>query len=91
MAKAKHVPQRMCTVCRAHKEKGNLIRIVNTPQGEILVDKTGKIEGRGIYICKDIECISKVKKQKRLERAFSAIIPPEIFRCLDKVVENDET
>lgn len=69
--------------CGEPKEKRALIRIVRTPDGEILVDPTGKKSGRGAYICPNAECLVKAKKAKRLERAFETAIPDEIYARLE--------
>ena len=64
------------------KDKRELVRIVRNKEGEISVDLTGKKPGRGAYICKSIECLNKAQKAKRLERAFSTSIAPEIYDAL---------
>lgn len=86
----KKIPMRMCTGCREMKPKRDLIRVVKTPEGEIKVDFTGKLNGRGAYICKDIECLEKAVKQKSLSRAFECPITDEIYEELKKSVESVE-
>ena len=66
----KKIPMRTCIACRACKPKKELARIVKTENG-IVYDATGKVNGRGAYICKDGECINKLRKGKLLNRAFS--------------------
>lgn len=66
----KKTPNRMCVVCRQMFDKADLIRVVKTPTGEILIDKTGRLNGRGAYVCKNEECINNAKKRKSFERAF---------------------
>ena len=66
----KKTPQRMCIVCRTMKPKNELTRIVRKETGEIIVDVTGKAQGRGAYICNNEECISKCKKQKSLNKNY---------------------
>ena len=73
------IPLRKCIGCGEMKDKRTLVRIVRSKEGEISVDFTGKKPGRGAYICKSIECLDKAQKAKRLERAFSAKIEPEIY------------
>ena len=73
------IPLRKCIGCGEMKDKRTLVRIVRNKEGEISVDLTGKKPGRGAYICKNIECLNKAEKAKRLERAFSAQISPEIY------------
>jgi uncharacterized protein len=71
---AKALPQRTCTVCRQVKGKKELVRLVRTPAGNIEIDKTGKKEGRGAYICKDEACWDKLAKGKQLEHALKSTI-----------------
>ena len=59
MPKTKKIPMRMCSGCRESKPKSELIRVVRTPDGNIVVDKTGKVSGRGAYLCKNEECLKK--------------------------------
>ena len=80
----KKIPMRMCTGCREMKPKGALIRIVKTPEGEIRLDRTGKLNGRGAYVCKSAECLKKVRKSGALSRAFETQVPDEVFVQLEK-------
>ena len=82
----KKQPQRTCMGCNQKKDKNNLIRIVKNNQNEILVDRTGKKDGRGAYICDDINCLEKVVKSKRLERIFEMSISDEIYESLRGVI-----
>lgn len=66
----KKVPLRKCIGCQVSKPKKELLRIVKDKNGKINVDISGKLQGRGAYICYDINCLEKAKKQKRLEREF---------------------
>ena len=74
----------MCTACREMKPKRELVRIVKTPEGEIKLDLTGKLNGRGAYICKSVECLKKAEKIGALSRAFSCQISKEIFEQLER-------
>ena len=69
----KKIPQRMCLGCQTKKDKRELVRIVRTPEGEIIIDPTGKKAGRGAYICNDLECLNKVMKSKRLEKNLETL------------------
>ena len=80
--KTKKIPQRKCVGCNEMKDKKVLLRIVRTPEGEVLLDKTGKANGRGAYVCPDKECIEKAVKQKSLERALEKSISEEIYQKL---------
>lgn len=86
MAKQKKVPQRMCVGCQTMKNKKELLRIVRTPEGEIILDTTGKKSGRGAYICADDTCFSKAYKEKRLEKALEHPIKPEFYESLRQSV-----
>ena len=74
------LPTRMCFICRNTFNKQSLNRLVKTSCGEIFLDKSGKANGRGAYICKSPECIEKLKKQKVLNRAFKCELSEEIYR-----------
>lgn len=82
------VPIRMCTGCSEQKPKRELVRVVKTPSGEITLDLTGKKSGRGAYVCKNIECLKKARKAKRLERAFSCQIPDEVYQRLEQEMQS---
>ena len=88
MTKTKKIPQRQCVGCRTMKEKKALIRVVKTPEGEIVLDTTGKKSGRGAYLCPDIECMKKARKSRALERAFAQQIPAEVYDALEEQMEN---
>jgi predicted RNA-binding protein YlxR (DUF448 family) len=79
----KKIPMRMCTGCGEMKPKKELVRVVKTPEGEFLLDLTGKKSGRGAYVCRDIECLKKCRKSKRLEKSFSCRIPDEVYERLE--------
>ena len=84
----KKIVQRTCMGCNSKKDKKELIRIVINKEGEISVDKTGKLSGRGAYICDNIECLEKLEKSKRLERVFETKIDNEIYNNLRSVIIN---
>lgn len=73
---------RMCFICRKTYNKQDMIRIVKNSAGEIFIDKTGKANGRGAYICKDANCIEQIKKQKILLKAFKCEFPPAVYQKL---------
>ena len=87
---SKKIPMRMCTACREMKPKRELIRVVRTPAGEIKLDTTGKLGGRGAYICKSKECFLKAQKINALARAFETKIDNEIYTQLEKELEQIE-
>ena len=82
----KKQPQRTCMGCNKKKDKKDLIRIVKNKQNEINIDKTGKLEGRGAYICDSITCLEKAIKTKRIEKVFEQKIPDEIYERLRGVM-----
>lgn len=82
----KKQPQRTCMGCNQKKDKKDLIRIVKNKDSEISVDRTGKKEGRGAYICDDVNCLEKVIKSKRLERVLEIPISKEIYESLRGVI-----
>ena len=81
------IPQRQCVGCREMKEKKALLRIVRTPEGEVLLDGTGKKSGRGAYVCHDPACLKRARKSRALERAFETAIPPEVYDALEAQME----
>ena len=85
----KKVPLRMCVGCREMKEKRELIRIVKNKESEISIDKTGKKNGRGAYICPSINCLEKARKTKILNREFEQTVPDEIYDNLKAQLEVD--
>ncbi len=87
--KVKKIPMRMCNGCMEMKPKKELIRIVKSPTGDISVDLTGKKSGRGAYICKDVECLEKAYKAKRLNKNLESEINAEIYEKLKEVISND--
>lgn len=72
--------------CNEKKDKKDLIRIVKNKNNEISIDRTGKLDGRGAYICDDIKCLEKVIKSKRLEKVFEYKISDEIYENLRGVI-----
>lgn len=74
----KSKPERMCVGCKEMKQKRSLIRVVKTPDGEIKIDGTGKMSGRGAYICRDLACLQKAVKSKGLERSLKVAISDEV-------------
>ena len=87
--KMKKIPLRMCTGCQEMKPKKELIRVVKSNDGEVSVDLTGKKSGRGAYVCKNIECLEKAFKTKRLSRNLDIAISDEIYESLKDEVSNE--
>lgn len=82
----KNQPQRTCMGCNSKKDKKDLIRIVKNKENQISIDKTGKQEGRGAYLCDDIQCLEKIMKSKRLEKILDSKISEEIYENLRGVI-----
>lgn len=79
MAKSKSIPMRMCIACREMKPKKEMVRVVRTTDGEITVDPTGKMSGRGAYVCGKEECMQKVTSRKLLNKAFSTDVATDVY------------
>lgn len=79
----KKIPMRMCIACREMKPKREMLRIVKSGDS-VFLDKTGKANGRGAYICNDIECIKKLKKQKLINRVFSMEVSSEVYDGIEE-------
>lgn len=77
--KSKKIPQRMCVGCQEMKNKKELLRVLRTPEGQIILDLTGKKAGRGAYICNSEACFTRAYKEKKLERALKQALPPETY------------
>lgn len=85
----KKIPVRRCIGCNEGKPKGQLVRVVRNKEGEISVDLTGKKPGRGAYLCKDAACLTKARKARKLERAFSCQIEPEVYERLEAEIKEE--
>lgn len=82
----KKMPQRTCMGCNIKKDKKDFIRIVKSKDGNIDIDRTGKMPGRGAYLCDNIECLEKAIKTKRIDRVFETKIDDEIYENLRGVM-----
>ena len=87
----KKIPMRQCVGCREMKPKRKLIRVIRTSEDEILIDATGKKNGRGAYICPNRECLQKAVKNKGLERSLKISVPQEIYEDFEREMGNLET
>ncbi len=86
----KQIPVRTCAGCGTRKEKSELIRIVRRPDGEIAVDFSGKMSGRGVYLCADISCFLKAKKKKAISRALDTAIPDQVYQQLEESMKESD-
>lgn len=87
--KIKKIPMRMCNGCMEMKPKKDLIRVVKTNEDEVSVDLTGKKSGRGAYVCKNIECLEKAFKAKRLNKNLQTNISEDIYNKLKEEILNE--
>ena len=83
----KKIPMRMCSVTRERFPKSQLIRVVKTPENEIKIDETGRLNGHGAYIKSDLEVLDKAKKSKALDRALECNIPDNIYTELEEIIK----
>ena len=88
---SKKIPMRQCVGCGEMKGKKEMMRVLKTTEGPIVLDVTGKLNGRGAYLCKQKECLQRAHKNKGLERSFKMSIPEEIYNTLDKEFDTIET
>ena len=84
------IPMRQCTGCREMKNKKEMIRVLKTSEDEIILDATGRKNGRGAYLCFSRECLAKARKNQGLERSLKASIPDEVYDSLEKELESIE-
>ena len=80
----KKVPMRQCVGCGSMKIKKEMMRVLKTAEEGIILDTTGKKNGRGAYLCVSMECLQKARKNKGLERSFKMSIPNEVYDNLEK-------
>ena len=83
----KKIPQRQWMGCRERMDKKALIRVVRTPEGNVQLDFSGKLNGRGAYICPKAECLKKAQKAKSLDRSLEVSIPEEVYDRLAREIE----
>ena len=83
----KKIPMRQCMGCRERREKRQLIRVVRGTDGNVSLDFSGKLNGRGAYICPNMECLKKAQKSKALDRSLEVTIPEEVYDRLVKEME----
>ena len=86
----KKVPLRQCVGCGEMKEKKNMIRIVRTTEETYVLDRTGKMNGRGAYICRSTDCLSKARKARRLEKSFSCKIEESVYEVMMNELGSEE-
>ena len=87
--KQRKIPERQCLGCNEHRPKKELLRVVRTPEGEILLDFTGKKSGRGAYICRDVECLKKARRSGRIGRSLDVTVPEEVYDRMEKELSEE--
>ncbi|HET7474030.1 MAG TPA: YlxR family protein [Candidatus Limnocylindrales bacterium] len=78
----RRAPTRSCVACRTTREKRELVRVVRTPDGRITIDETGRLAGRGAYLCRDAGCWTRAVERGAIGRALEAPVPPELREVL---------
>lgn len=87
MMNKKKIPLRQCVGCKEMKSKKEMMRVLRTSDGSIVLDTTGKKNGRGAYLCMTKECLIKARKNKGLERSFQMKIPDELYENMEREFE----
>ena len=90
MSTVKKIPQRLCIGCGEMKNKKEMIRVLKTAEDGIVIDETGRKNGRGAYICPSMDCFRKAVKGKGLERSLKMAIPKEVYETLEKEMKRIE-
>ena len=86
MQKPRKIPMRKCAGCGVSLPKRELIRVVRTPEGDVKVDMTGKLNGRGAYVCGDPKCFERMRKTDRLARVLETSVSVEVYDALAEVI-----
>ncbi len=84
----KKIPMRQCMGCRERKAKNEMIRVVRTTESEVQLDFSGKLNGRGAYVCPQLACLKKAIKSRALDRCLEVTIPQEVYDRLEKEMED---
>lgn len=84
MLKQKKIPMRTCIACREEKPKKEMLRVVRNAAGEFSLDFSGKLPGRGAYICNSADCVKRLRKYRLLNKTFSADVPEEVYARIEE-------
>ena len=84
----KKIPVRRCVGCGEHLPKAELVRVLRTPEGEVVLDLTGKKSGRGAYICKKAACLKKARKSRRIEASLECSIPETVYDRMEEEISH---
>ena len=85
--KKRKIPERRCLGCNEHKPKAELLRVVRTPEGEVVLDFKGKMNGRGAYICKQLSCLKKARRGGRIDKSLECEIPDHVYDAMERELE----
>lgn len=88
--KKRKIPERQCLGCNQHKPKGELLRVVRAPDGEITLDFTGKKSGRGAYICQSLSCLKKARRSLRIDKNLGITVPDEVYDRMERELSENE-
>ena len=88
---AKKLPERRCAGCGEHFPKRDLVRVLRKPDGQIVLDLTGKISGRGAYVCRSVNCLKKARRSRRIESSLECSIPDEVYAEMEKEIAGNPT
>ena len=89
MNRPRRLPQRTCVACRQVRAKGDLVRVVRTPEGKVEVDPVGKAAGRGAYVCRTAQCARTAVTQHKLSRALGVTVGEEMLERLGALISSD--
>lgn len=87
----KKIPMRMCVACRQMRPKRELIRIVRTPEGTVILDRSGRANGRGAYLCDSQDCFRRAVKTRALERALESKLDEDVLQSLQEALHAGST
>ena len=85
--KVRKIPMRQCMGGNEHKPKMDLLRVVRSPEGEVSLDETGRKNGRGAYLCRDVKCLRKARKSRRIESNLECAIPDQVYDRMEQEME----
>lgn len=88
--KTKKIPSRICVGCGGKKEKQDMVRVVKTAENGICLDMTGKMNGRGAYVCRNVECLQRAVSGRGLERSLKTTVPADVIESLKKEMSGIE-
>ena len=87
----KKLPERRCAGCGEHFPKRDLVRVLRKPDGQIVLDLTGKISGRGAYVCRSVDCLKKARRSRRIETSLDCSIPDEVYTEMENEIAGNPT